>query len=111
MSHNKDQAVLSLFQDYFNARYTYFQEIKSDVKPERKRKEKSSELAQLYADMDTNGDTPTPSSSRSLRGTVKLCLVLLCQGNVECSVVILDMNFTSVTSIEHFIFSCIQICT
>ncbi|KAK4313302.1 hypothetical protein Pmani_015355 [Petrolisthes manimaculis] len=42
-------------------------ELKSD-KPERKRKEKSSELAQLYADMDTNGDTPTPSSSRSLRG-------------------------------------------
>ncbi|XP_042221528.1 mesoderm induction early response protein 1-like isoform X8 [Homarus americanus] len=42
-------------------------EIKPDVKPERKRREKTSELAQLYADMDTNGDTPTPSSSRSLR--------------------------------------------
>ncbi|XP_071517702.1 mesoderm induction early response protein 3 isoform X2 [Panulirus ornatus] len=42
-------------------------EIKPEVKPERKRREKISELAQLYADMDTNGDTPTPSSSRSLR--------------------------------------------
>lgn len=62
--------------------HTYFQDIKPDVKPERKRKEKSSELAQLYADMDTNGDTPTPSSSRSLRGTVKLHLLLFCKGSV-----------------------------
>ncbi|XP_053633699.1 mesoderm induction early response protein 1 isoform X3 [Cherax quadricarinatus] len=43
------------------------EQIKPEVKPERKRREKTSELAQLYADMDTNGDTPTPSSSRSLR--------------------------------------------
>ncbi|KAK7083555.1 Mesoderm induction early response protein 3 [Halocaridina rubra] len=42
-------------------------ELKPEGRPERKRREKTSELAQLYADMDTNGDAPTTSTSRSLR--------------------------------------------
>ncbi|XP_076066267.1 uncharacterized protein LOC143039867 isoform X9 [Oratosquilla oratoria] len=42
-------------------------EVRREPKPERKRREKASELAQLYADLDTNGDTAATSSSRSLR--------------------------------------------
>jgi len=46
-------------------------ESKPDAKPERKAKQKKiSELAQLYTDMDTNGnDATTGASSRSLRST------------------------------------------
>ncbi|KAB7494048.1 Mesoderm induction early response protein 3 [Armadillidium nasatum] len=42
-------------------------DTKLEIKPERRKKEKPSELVQLYPELDTNGDSSVGATARSLR--------------------------------------------